>query len=57
MIVNGALKPPSGGSIVMIIAVVVGALTVVGAGLLIGMVVRNRPDAEEISADTLTAES
>ncbi|GAA1807955.1 hypothetical protein GCM10009835_28710 [Planosporangium flavigriseum] len=41
----------------MIIAVVVGALTVVGAGLLIGMVVRNRPDAEEISADTLTAES
>jgi hypothetical protein len=55
-IVGGAMKPPSGGSIGTIIAIVVGAITIACAGILFALVIRRRPDADEIPADAVTAE-
>jgi hypothetical protein len=56
-VVGGAMKPPSGGSIATIIAIIVGAMTIAGAGLLFAMVIRRRPDADEVSGDAATAEA
>jgi hypothetical protein len=50
------MKPPSGGPLGTIIAIIVGAVTVAGAGLLIGLVIRNRPETDEIAAEAVTAE-
>jgi hypothetical protein len=52
-IVGAAMKPPSGGSIATIVAIVVGAVTVAAAGFLIALVVRKRPDADEVPADAV----
>jgi hypothetical protein len=55
-IVGAAMKPPSGGSIGTIIAIVVGVMTIACAGVLFALVIRRRPDTDEIPADAVTAE-
>jgi hypothetical protein len=55
-IVGAAMKPPSGGSIGTIIAIVVGVMTIACAGVLFALVIRRRPDTDEIPADAITAE-
>jgi hypothetical protein len=56
-VVDAAMNPPSGGSMATVIGIAVGVLTLAGAGVLIALAVRKRPDLEEIPADAATAES
>jgi hypothetical protein len=52
-----AAKPPSGGSIATIVAIVVGVMTIAGGGVLFALVLRRRPDPDEVPGDAVAAEA
>jgi hypothetical protein len=55
-VAGAAVDPPSAGSIGTVIGIAVAVLTLAGAGTLVALAMRRRPDVAEVPADAVTAE-